>query len=176
MQKRDQVSGGSCSSVGRAGWLVIGGLLVQIPELHVEVSLSKILLQGDWLQWKPQRPHKRDKEVTDNGQWMDGHQVSHLLVFILDSTPFPTRAPLSRGSGWEWNETSHPVEFSQNCQTVKHALNLHKLDKRKHVLCFIYFLLDLVIFSSCVMFFSFSFPFTAHFPSFFLFTCVSFVT
>ena len=36
----------SCSSVGRAGWLVIRRSLVQIPapaELHVEVSLSKIL-------------------------------------------------------------------------------------------------------------------------------------
>ena len=37
-----------CSSAGRAGWLVIGRLLVQIPalgwaELQVEVSLGKIL-------------------------------------------------------------------------------------------------------------------------------------
>ena len=39
---------GGCSSAGRAGRLVIGRSLVQIPapgkaELHVEVSLSKIL-------------------------------------------------------------------------------------------------------------------------------------
>ena len=39
---------GGCSSVGRAGRLVIGRSLVQIPapgrvELHVEVSLSEIL-------------------------------------------------------------------------------------------------------------------------------------
>ena len=39
---------GGCSSAGRAGRLVIGRSLVQIPapgsaELHVEVSLSEIL-------------------------------------------------------------------------------------------------------------------------------------
>ena len=91
---------------GRAGQLVIARLLVQIPalgwaELHVKVSLSKILNpklllmcgwhlawwplpsvralpwagsptdSRAWLQQKPQRPHKRDKAVTDNG-WMDG--------------------------------------------------------------------------------------------------------
>ena len=55
---------GGCSSAGRAGRLVIGGSRVQIPapgwaELHVEVSLSKILnpellLMCSWhLAWRP---------------------------------------------------------------------------------------------------------------------------
>ena len=88
-------SGGGCSSAGRAGRPVIGRSLVQIPalgraELHVEVSLSKILnptllisegpgdlsreypalalrQSWDWLQ--QQHPTTPWKGISGYGQW-----------------------------------------------------------------------------------------------------------
>ena len=91
---------GGCSSAGRAGQLVIGRSLVQIPalgraELHVEVSLSKILnptlltSEGPAMNWRliqgvpcpcpetrlglapaatPRNPMERDKRFR---QWHD---------------------------------------------------------------------------------------------------------
>lgn len=99
--------GGGCSSAGRAGRLAIGTSLVQIlaplgwDELHVKVSLSKILnpkLLLRALRWagdftfarrqlglapatNPATPWKRDKAVADDDTW---HDITFFSRISLD--------------------------------------------------------------------------------------------
>ena len=104
---------GGCSSAGRAGRLMIERSLVQIPaqgkaELHVEVSLSKILnpplLISEGLRWagdlsreypalalrqggmgllQQQHPATTWKGISGYGQWHDMIQCAVVLLIAL---------------------------------------------------------------------------------------------
>ena len=89
------------SSAGRAGWLVIGRSLVQVPAagsagLHVEVSLSKILnptlltSEGPAMSWWFMRPWDKTgigsssnpMETPWFGQW---HDMTMLMKCLLNN-------------------------------------------------------------------------------------------
>ena len=85
---------GGCSSVGRAGWLVIRRSLVRIPapqggtELHVEVSMSKILNPKVGTLWRQPLPSVRVlRWAGDSSRMYPGHWEKLDLAPVRPATP-----------------------------------------------------------------------------------------